>query len=572
MKTNYNNDLTIKDIGKKVVLNGWVSKIRNFGFLIFLDLRDRFGITQITFKDEKLLKLASTLKNEYVIEVIGIVVERENKNKNIKTGDIEVNATDLKILNTSLQTPIIIDDNENILEETRLKYRYLDLRIPKNQKRLLIRHEIIQAARSTLVKEGFYELETPILGRSTPEGARDYLVPSRIQNGMFYALPQSPQMYKQLFMVAGFEKYFQFTRCFRDEDLRADRQPEFSQIDIECSFIDEKDIQKLSEKIFKNVFKKVLGINLKTPFMKMNYNDAIKKYGSDKPDIRFELLINDYTNFFTKNPISFFNNPEYVGGILASDANLFSNKKIAEITNLVKKNHGETLTFIKKNDNFYSGSIVKNIKTEELKKLNMKNNEILFLVPGKFKDVSNSLGALRLHLGKFLNLIDENEYKFLWINDFPLLEYSAKDNRFYAMHHPFTSAKDFDVLKNNPKDAIAKAYDLVLNGYELGGGSIRIHNMENQDLMFKTLGFNAAEIKAKFGFFVEALSYGTPPHGGIAFGLDRIAMLMTKTDNIRDVIAFPKTQNARDLMTQAPNIVDEIQLKELSIKVVKNET
>ncbi|VEU80800.1 aspartate--tRNA ligase [Haploplasma axanthum] len=568
MRTHYNHELTIKNVGENVVLNGWVAKARNLGSLMFVDLRDRFGITQLTFPDT-LFAEANKLKNEYVIEVKGKVIERQSKNKNISTGDIEVLVSELNILNTASQPPIIISDDENILEETRLKYRYLDLRRPKVQSYLLKRHEIIQAAREVLVKEGFYELETPILGRSTPEGARDYLVPSRIHEGQFYALPQSPQMYKQLFMVAGFEKYFQFTKCFRDEDLRADRQPEFSQIDIEASFLSEVEIQTLIEKLLKNTFKKVLDLDIKVPFERMEYSDAIKFYGSDKPDTRFEMLIKDYTKTFSETNVPLFENEEYIAGISANDAKYYTRKKIDELTHLVKKNHGKALAFIKLQDGEFAGSIVKNLTSEELLSLGLKENEILFLVPGDFSNVSNSLGALRNQVARDLNLIDSNKFNFLWVINWPLLEYDEEAKRFFAMHHPFTAPNSIDALRNDPKNALARAYDVVLNGYELGGGSIRIHNKEMQDLMFKTLGFTDEEIKQRFGFFVNALQYGTPPHGGIALGLDRLVMLMTKTDNIRDVIAFPKTQNARDLMMEAPNFVEEEQLVELSIKVSK---
>ena len=568
MRTHYNNDLTIKNINETVTLNGWVSKTRDLGSLFFVDLRDRFGITQLVF-DESIKSEALKLKSEYVIEVTGTVIERQSKNKNIKTGEIEVLVTNLAILNTSEQTPIIISDDENILEETRLKYRYLDLRRPKVQNFLLERHKIIQAARRVLVDEGFYELETPILGRSTPEGARDYLVPSRVHQGSFYALPQSPQMYKQLFMVAGFEKYFQFTKCFRDEDLRADRQPEFSQIDIEASFISEEDIQTLTEKMLKNTFKEVLNLDIKTPFVKMDYFDAMKLYGSDKPDTRFEMLINDYTDTFTNIDVPLFNGENYIAGITATDAKFYTRKKIDELTNLVKKNHGKALAFIKLQDGEFSGSIVKSLNEEQLKSLNLKDNEVLFLVPGDFDSVSNSLGALRLQVARDLDWIDPNLYNFLWVVDWPLLEYDSEDERYYAKHHPFTAPKTVDELRNNPKEAIARAYDVVLNGYELGGGSIRIHDSKVQDLMFETLGFTKEEAEEQFGFLMNAFKYGTPPHGGLALGLDRIAMILTGSQSLRDVIAFPKNASASCPMTEAPGTVTDAQLEELHIQLRK---
>lgn len=568
MRTHNNNELSIKDVGEVVKLNGWVSRSRNLGGLLFVDLRDRFGITQLTFDPKtSLYEEALKLRNEYVIEVTGKVIERQSKNKNIKTGDIEVLIEKLEVLNKAKNPPIVISDDESILEETRLKYRYLDLRRPKVQKFLLQRHEIIQATRQVLVDKGYYELETPMLGRSTPEGARDYLVPSRIHKGQFYALPQSPQIFKQLFMVAGFEKYFQFAKCFRDEDLRADRQPEFSQIDIEASFVKEEDIQQLVEEMLTYTFKKVLDIDIQTPFLKMTYDKAIDSYGSDKPDMRFEMLLKDYTDFFKDSEVRLFNDVKNIKGIIASDAKFYSRRKIDELTNLVKKHHGFALAFVKLNDGKYSGSIVRDMSQEQLEALNLKDNEVLFLVPGEYNNVTSSLGALRLQVAKDLEMIDENKYNFLWVVDWPLFDYDKEQERYHAVHHPFTAPTDLETFAKDPLNAKARAYDVVLNGYELGGGSMRIHNKDVQDNMFKTLGFSEEEIKQRFGFFTEALQYGTPPHGGIALGLDRLVMLMTKTNNIRDVIAFPKTQNARDLMNDSPNTVEEIQIKELHLKL-----
>ena len=564
--THHNNELTLKNLGEQVYLKGWVAKVRNLGALIFIDLRDRFGITQLVVKPEfKDYALAEKIRNEYVIEVQGVVIERESKNKNILTGEIEVEVTNLNIFSTAETTPIQITNETDALEETRLKYRYLDLRRPRAQKFLIQRHHIMQQVRSVLVRRGFYELETPMLGLSTPEGARDYLVPSRLYPGHFYALPQSPQMYKQLFMVAGFEKYFQFAKCFRDEDLRADRQPEFTQVDIEASFIDEEDIFELAEDIIKTTFKNVLNLDIPTPFLRMSYNEAMDKYGSDKPDMRFEMLLENYS--FLAEKVPFFEN-EVVKGFVAKGAqNEFTRKRIDELTALVKKHHGKALAFVKKANNEYSGSIAKFLDDAIYDQLKLDNEDILFLVPGTYDNVSQSLGTLRIEVARQLSLIDENRYSFLWVVDWPLLEYSEDEGRFYAKHHPFTAAKDFNELKNNPKEALAKAYDVVLNGYELGGGSIRIHNQEDQALMFETLGFSKDDIRTKFGFFVDALKYGTPPHGGIALGFDRLVMLMTKTDNIKDVIAFPKTQSAKDQMTNAPGVVEQKQLNELKIKV-----
>jgi aspartyl-tRNA synthetase len=566
--THHNNALTIKHVGEHVYLKGWASKVRNLGGLIFIDLRDREGITQLVVKPENsFYELGLKIKNEFVIEAKGVVIERESKNLNLNTGEIEVDVKELKILNTAETPPIIISDNTDALEDTRLKYRYLDLRRPVMQNFLIKRHQITQAIRSVLVEEGFLELETPILGKSTPEGARDYLVPSRLYAGHFYALPQSPQIYKQLFMVAGLEKYFQVARCFRDEDLRADRQPEFTQIDIEASFVDMDDIQQVIEKIMVRTFKQVLNVDIEVPFLKMSYQEAMETYGSDKPDMRYELHIKDYLPYLKSSEIPLFAGREHVRGLYVENAESITRKKIDSYTDLVKKNHGDMLAYVRMQNGQYSGSIVKFLSEEILQSLELKEGSILFLVAGEFEKVSSALGALRIACAEELQLIPNDVYKFVWIVDWPLLEYSEEDQRFYAKHHPFTAPVDPMVLKNNPKEAMAKAYDIVLNGYEIGGGSIRIHNQDVQRLMFDTLGLTQEDIQHRFGFFVDALKYGTPPHGGLALGLDRVVMLMTQTTNIKDVVAFPKTQSAKDMMMQAPSDVDESQLDELHIKV-----
>ena len=566
--THHNNALTIKHVGEHVYLKGWASKVRNLGGLIFIDLRDREGITQLVVKPENsFYDIGLKIKNEFVIEAKGVVIERESKNLNLNTGEIEVDVKELKILNTAETPPIIISDNTDALEDTRLKYRYLDLRRPVMQNFLIKRHQITQAIRSVLVEEGFLELETPILGKSTPEGARDYLVPSRLYAGHFYALPQSPQIYKQLFMVAGLEKYFQVARCFRDEDLRADRQPEFTQIDIEASFVDMDDIQQVIEKIMVRTFKQVLNVDIEVPFLKMSYQEAMETYGSDKPDMRYELHIKDYLPYLKSSEIPLFVGREHVRGLYVENAENITRKKIDSYTDLVKKNHGDMLAYVRMQNGQYSGSIVKFLSEEVLHSLELKEGSILFLVAGEFEKVSSALGALRIACAEELKLIPSDVYKFVWIVDWPLLEYSEEDKRFYAKHHPFTAPVDPMVLKNNPKEAMAKAYDIVLNGYEIGGGSIRIHNQDVQRLMFDTLGLTQEDIQHRFGFFVDALKYGTPPHGGLALGLDRVVMLMTQTTNIKDVVAFPKTQSAKDMMMQAPSDVDESQLDELHIKV-----
>lgn len=566
--THNNNQLNMTHIKQEVYLKGWVQKSRNLGGLIFIDLRDRFGITQLMVKpNNAYYEVALKIRSEFVIEVKGIVLERESKNATMATGDIEIDVKELTVLSAAETPPITVSDDTDALEETRLKYRYLDLRRPVMQNFLIQRHKITQSIRSILVKEGFYELDTPILGKSTPEGARDYLVPSRLYAGHFYALPQSPQIYKQLFMVAGFEKYFQMAKCFRDEDLRADRQPEFTQVDIEASFIDEDDIQGLIERIMKHTFKEVLDVDVKIPFLKMSYKDAMEKYGTDKPDIRYELLISDFKEVFSHIDIPLFNEKTFIKGIVLNNGANLTRKQIDKLQDLVKKNHGDALVFIKNQEGVYSGSINKFMTQENYELLNLQNQDILFLVPGHNDQALNALGALRIELARMFDLIDENIYKFLWVTQWPLLEYDEEEKRFYAKHHPFTAPSDISLLKTNPKEAMAKAYDIVLNGYEIGGGSIRIHNQDVQKLMFETLGLSDQEVKHRFGFFVDALKYGTPPHGGLALGLDRIVMLMTHTSNIKDVIAFPKTQSAKDQMMQAPSDVDQVQLDELHLKI-----
>ncbi len=570
--THHNHELNISHLGQTVFLKGWVQRNRNLGGLVFIDLRDRFGITQLVVKpNHPAHETALTLRSEYVIEVKGVVIERESKNLNLPTGEIEIEVEHLKVLNVSETPPIMISNDSDALEETRLKYRYLDLRRPVMQHFLIKRNAITQAVRQSLLTEGFYELETPVLGKSTPEGARDFLVPSRLYPGQFYALPQSPQIYKQLFMIAGFEKYFQFARCFRDEDLRSDRQLEFTQIDIEASFIEPEDIFDLVEKMMVYVFKNVLNVEIATPFMKMTYHDALSRYGSDKPDLRYDLSIFDVKTIMETDKVPLFHQKTCVRGLLLDEAESLTRKVLDQLSLVVKKNHGETLATLKRHANEFSGSIAKYLDESDFERLNLKEGQTLFIVPGNdFEAVSQALGALRVELAQRYALIPENTYKFLWVIDWPLLEYSEEDQRFYAKHHPFTAPVDPEVLKKAPKEAMAKAYDIVVNGYELGGGSIRIHHQDVQKLMFDTLGLSEMDIKERFGFFVDALKYGTPPHGGIALGLDRLVMIMTHTTNIKDVVAFPKTQSAKDAMMQAPSDVSIDQLKELSLEVKKD--
>lgn len=563
--THVNNELNLSHIQHRVQLRGWVSKSRRMGGMIFIDIRDRFGITQLTVDQHSAAyEKALLLRQEFVIHVSGIVVERQSKNPSLKTGEIEVQIDQLTIINTSETPPMLVLDETDALENTRLTYRYLDLRRPIQQNFLMMRSNITQTIRKVLVQEGFYELETPILGKSTPEGARDFLVPSRLYEQQFYALPQSPQIFKQLYMVAGFEKYFQIARCFRDEDLRADRQLEFTQVDIEASFVDQEDVIALIENIMTTLFLEILNISIQTPFLRMPYDQAILTYGSDKPDMRFDLELKTLEATYKNNesPLLSLDHQAY---ILID--RVITRKEIDMLTETYKKHGGHILSYVKKEEDGFSGPLTKHFSNEQLQQLLSKNNNMIILATGAFNQVYEPLGAVRQQLGKILDLITPHTYKFLWVVDFPLFEYSEEDGRLYARHHPFTSPKNEDEMINQPLTAKANAYDIVLNGYEIGGGSIRIFKQELQQKMFEMLGLKKEEIANRFGFFTEALKYGTPPHGGIALGLDRLVMLMTNTENIKDVIAFPKTQSARDMMMDAPSTVDEKQLEEIHIKV-----
>lgn len=583
MKMNKNIDFSIQNVGEKVNLKGWVQKKRNLGGLIFIDLRDRSGIMQLIVRPENdCYSLAETLKSEYVIEIEGTILERESKNPNLPTGEIEVNVETLTILNTAKELPFEIKDNTTALEDTRLKYRYLDLRRESIKNKIVTRSKIMQIVRSYLSDQDFVEVETPVLGRSTPEGARDYLVPSRVSKGNFYALPQSPQLYKQLLMIAGMERYFQIAKCFRDEDLRADRQPEFTQIDLEMSFVSEEDVMSLTEKMIQKIWKEIKNVDLTLPLPRMKWDMAMDLYGSDKPDLRFDMKIQDLTNIFRNSEFVVFQNVLKENGIInaivaKNAASKYSRKEIDKLTDYVKNYQASGLAWLKYTEEGFSGSIAKVITAEEQEKLkdalSLEVEDVVFIIADKKNVTKVALGELRKKLGKDLNLIDESKDALLWVIDFPLFEYSETEGRFMAMHHPFTAPKEESIphLLDNKASCYAKAYDIVINGYEAGGGSIRIHEADVQEKMFEALGFTPESAKEQFGFFLEAFDYGTPPHGGLALGLDRLTMLLTGTENIRDVIAFPKTASASDLMTDAPNIVEQKQLNDLGILVEEKE-
>ncbi len=572
MKIN-NTSVDINSVGKTVTLDGWVNKKRDLGGLVFIDLRDRSGIIQLVVRpDSDVYDLASTLKNEYVIEVTGLVSEREKANKNLKTGDIEVIVSNITILNKCDELPFDLN-NVTALEETRLKYRYLDLRRSELKDKLYTKHKIMSCTRNYLNSLDFMEIETPILCKSTPEGARDYLVPSRVNKGSFYALPQSPQLFKQLLMMSGMEKYYQIARCFRDEDLRADRQPEFTQIDMEMSFVSEEDVMSVTEGLLEKIFKEVKNIDVKVPIDRMTYEDAINLYGSDKPDLRFENKINDITDVFEGSDFALFNNVISSGGIINAlvfnAASKYSRKDIDKLGEYVKTYGASALAFLKYDDGF-TGSISKfvndDIANKLVNRLKLKNNDLILIIAGNKKMVKTSLGALRLKIARQLDLIDKDKYAFTWVTDFPMFEYSEEEERYIACHHPFTMPQDVNAL-DDKENALAKAYDIVLNGYEVGGGSLRIHDPNVEEIVLEKLGFTKEEANDKFGFLLTALRYGCPPHGGLALGLERLTMILCGTDNIRDVIAFPKTTSASCLMTEAPNVVSQKQLDELNIKL-----
>lgn len=583
------NELRMENIGEEVTLSGWISKVRDLGHFVFIDLRDRYGVTQILLNEEvsgsELFEEAKKYKNEWVLKVTGVVAERSSKNKNIPTGDIEIEAKKIEVLSRAKQLPFEISETGNLSENMRLTYRYLDIRRPKMLNNIIKRNDMLFSIRKFMNENGFLDVDTPILAKATPEGARDFIVPSRTNKGDFYALPQSPQLFKQILMVSGIDKYYQLAKCFRDEDLRADRQPEFTQLDVEMSFVEQEDVISMAEELTKTVFKDVTGIEITEKFPRMSYDDAMNFYGSDKPDLRFDMKLIDLSEETADCGFGVFENALKDGGnvkaIVAPNAEKFSRKYIKDLEDYVKTYFkAKGLAYIKVNENGEINSPIAKFFSEEklaqiIEKLEIKNNEVALILADKYKVVHDGLGALRLKLGEELELIDKNAFKFLWVVDFPMFEWSEEENRYKAQHHPFTSIKEED-RKYLDTNELAKiktdSYDIVLNGYEIGGGSIRIHDEDLQAKVFEKLGFSQEELEDKFGFFLEVLKYGVPPHGGLAYGIDRWLMAMLKEDSIKEVIPFPKTNKGQDLMTGAPAgiekqvLEDDLRLKLLEIE------
>ena len=580
-RTHNCGELCSSNIDDNIILNGWVNKVRLHGQVVFIDLRDRYGKTQIVFDADEYkgdFELIKKISMEDVLSIKGLVRARIESaiNPNLSTGEIEISVSEFIMLNESAPLPFMLNDRDNAEEDLRLKYRYLELRMDELQQNLLIRHRAYEATRSYLSENKFVEVETPVLMKSTPEGARDYLVPSRIHQGKFYALPQSPQIYKQILMISGYDRYFQIVKCFRDEDLRADRQPEFTQIDIEMSFVDEEDIFRYMEGLTKHVFQNVSKIDLPNSFPRITYKDAMETYGSDKPDLRYELKLIDLKEFTDLSEFNAFSSVERVKGLIVKEGAKYSRKVIDELTELVRKYNAKGLAWMKYNENGFEGGISKffssDLQNDMGKELSIENGDILFIIGDESKIVLNALGHLRKEIANKENLISDNEFCPVWVTEFPMFEYDYKNKRYIAMHHPFTAPKeeDIDLLDADPSQMLSRGYDLTMNGYEIAGGSIRIHSTVIQEKVFSLLGLSREEAIEKFGFLVEALTYGAPPHGGIAFGFDRLVMLLAGTDNIRDVIAFPKTTSASSLMDESPSLVSNSQLDELGIKIKKS--
>lgn len=578
VRSHYCDELNAEDVGRQVCLMGWVQYRRDHGGLIFIDLRDRKGLTQVVFTPDsnaQALEEAHGLRSEYVLAVKGVVRERPRDmiNPNLKTGEIEVAVIEFRLLNHSKTPPFIIENRVDVAESLRLKYRYLDLRRPAMSDNIVFRSRAVQAIREFLHENEFIEIETPVLTRSTPEGARDFLVPSRLNQGRFYALPQSPQLFKQLLMCSGMDRYYQVVKCFRDEDLRSDRQPEFTQIDMEISFADEEGVMSMAEGLISYLFKKVMDVDMETPFTRISYAQAIDEYGLDKPDVRFDLKLRDISHIVKGSQFRLFAEADLVKAVVVPGGSILSRKDIDDYTEFVKIYGARGLAWIKIRENEWQSPIAKFLSEEERSnlsiELDLQEGDIVFFQAGAPDMVNTALGYLRVKLAERLDLIPRDVFAPLWVTDFPLLEWDEEEKRWVARHHPFTSPRDghFELLDIDPAQALARAYDLVLNGSEIGGGSVRIHNSRDQQKMFKALGINEDEAGSKFGFLLQALEYGAPPHGGLAFGLDRLIMLMTKTSSIRDVIAFPKTQKAACVMTESPSEVSSKQLRELGLKL-----
>lgn len=580
-RTHMCGELNIANVDQEVVLNGWVAKRRNLGGLIFVDLRDKTGIVQVTFDDKipaEVFEKADSLRSEYVIGVKGTVKERSSKNMNIPTGEIEVFATDLVLYSEADTPPIYIKDDDNVDENLRLKYRYLDLRKPKMQRNLQFRHQIVKTTRDYFDENGFTEVETPMLIKSTPEGARDYLVPSRVHPGSFYALPQSPQLFKQMLMVSGTDRYMQIVKCFRDEDLRADRQPEFTQIDLEMSFVDEEDVMAMNEGFLKKIFHDVMGVDIQLPLPRLTWHEAMERYGSDKPDVRFGFELHCLNHLAEKCEFKVFTDALAAGGdvrgiCIDGGSDKFSRKDIDKLTASVKDYGAKGMVWMRVGEGEINSSVNKFFTQEELQawaaEFDAKAGDLIFIISDKKKVVFDALGFLRRDIAKRLGLLDDRDFKLLWVTDFPLFEKDDETGELKSMHHPFTQPRldQVSMLDTNPEDVLAVAYDIVLNGVELGGGSIRIHDKDLQAKMFEVLGLTKEECDEKFGFLIEAFKYGVPPHGGLAYGLDRLVMLLAGESSIREVMAFPKNQQAQCLVTSAPGVVAQDQLEELGISI-----